>query len=143
MNTGNPLYFRTSSRMENKNTVESIHCFTGKNTHRISLLVYLQSLRTMTKNLGRVSLTLISLRLDWPTCALSHEIKSNIQKKGKHLFLSNVWLLASQLSTLQFHFPSGSRELFTFLLFLSFFCPFHLSASILGLSLLENKGTRY
>ena len=82
MNTGNPLYFRTSSRMENKNTVESIHCFTGKKHAPGSLFGYLRYWKTTKPRIwGRVSLTLISLRLDWPACALSHEIKQYTEKR--------------------------------------------------------------
>lgn len=82
MNTGNPLYFRTSSRMENKSTVELIHCFTGKKHAPDSLFGYLWYWKTTKPRIWETaSLTLISLRLDWSTCALTHEIKQYSEKR--------------------------------------------------------------
>lgn len=110
MNTGNPLYFRTSSRMENKNTVESIHCFTGKKHAPGSLFGYLRYWKTTKPRIwGRVSLTLISLRLDWPTCA--EPWNKAIYRKKENIYSSPMfgsWLVNWALSV---SFSSGARTL--------------------------------
>lgn len=106
MNTGNLLFLRATSLMENRDIVELIHCFTEKKHAPDSLFGYLQYQRTTKPRIWRpVSLTLISLAPDWPTCALIHEIKKHfsLYRRKENIYFSptfDSWLvnLASPLS---------------------------------------------